>query len=128
MRGSNNLDKVKAIIARWLGGDESRGRDWCVDEPSLKDLQLAEKLMFMTAAAEVNAVVKESKALVGLAPRWTRGQWMTKGRFRKGMTQVFGSSELPNLLSSSRLAYLIMVKAHEEDHRALKSTLWRSRA
>ena len=46
----------------------------------------------------------------------------------KGMTQVVGSSELPILLSGSRLAYLIMVKAHEEGHRASKSTLWMSRA
>ena len=67
-------------------------------------------------------------ALVVLAPRWSRGMWMTRGRPVKGMMQVIGPSELPVLLSGSRLAYLIIVKAHEEGHQASKSTLWRSRA
>ena len=38
---------------------------------------------------------------------------MTKGRLRKGMTQVFGASELLVLLSGSWLASPIMTKAHD---------------
>ena len=45
----------------------------------------------------------------------------------KGIGQGIESSELPIILSGSRLTYLIMVKAHEENHRVSQSTLWGSR-
>ena len=42
----------------------------------------------MTATTEVDAVVKGTKTLVGLAPRWSRGLWVTRGWFGKRMTKV----------------------------------------
>ena len=52
---------------------------------------------------------------------------MTRGRFGKGLFRILGVSELPILLNTDRLSYLIMVDAHNEDHRESKSTLARSR-
>ena len=37
--------------------EPTRGADRCNDEPRLKELQRAKKLIFLTAATEVDAVV-----------------------------------------------------------------------
>ena len=44
------------------------------------------------------------------------------------MFKVLGVSELPIILSTSRLAFLYMTSAHREDHKGAKITLWRSRS
>ena len=41
---------------------------------------------------------------------------------------MLGVSELPILSRNSRLAELIMLDAHRQDHKEAKITLWRSRA
>ena len=46
----------------------------------------------------------------------------------KGAFKVLGVSELPILSRTSRLASLIMIHAHEQDHKGSKVTLWQSQA
>ena len=54
----------------------------------------------------------------------TRGMlWRSKGIF-----SILGVYEFPILLPESRLAYLLMLQAHEEAHKGAKITLWRSRS
>ena len=54
----------------------------------------------------------------------TRGSfWRSKGDFK-----ILGVYEFPILLPGSRLAYQLMLKAHEEDHKSTKITLQRSRS
>ena len=55
------------------------------------------------------------------------GRWNTKGRLGKGAFKVLGVTELPILSHNSRLAELIMLNAHMQDHKGGKITLWRSR-
>ena len=43
-------------------------------------------------------------------------------------SRCLGSPELPILHNKSRLAYLLMLEAHAEDHKWAKEMLWRSRA
>ena len=118
MVGNNSFDRVKAVIARWIthGSNKSRDRDGCTREPTLKNLQLAGSLMFLTASSDVDTMVRGSRTQRVLAPRWLRGMWMTRGWMGKGIGQGVESPELPILLSGSPLAYLIMVKVHEENH------------
>jgi len=52
---------------------------------------------------------------------------VTRGSFGKGLFRTLGVSELPILLNTERLSYLLMVDARNEDHREAKSTLVRSR-
>ena len=74
------------------------------------------------------------KLLIGLDPYWIKGKadfpggWVTRGRLRKGIYNILGVHELPIILKTSRLAYLLMLKAHNEDHKAAKITLCRLRA
>ena len=75
IKQSNDTDKIKTIIEFWLqgsglGGADSRSRDRCSDEPSLKELQLTDKLIIVTATTEVDTVVKGAK-------RW--GVWRRGG-------------------------------------------------
>ena len=79
------------------------------------------------ATAETDPLVKTGK-LDSMAPYWSMGRWNTKGRLGKGAFKVLGVSELPILSRSSRLAQLIMIHAHQQDHKGAKITLWRSQA
>ena len=54
------------------------------------------------------------------------GLWCTRGRIGKGIQPVLGVSELPIVMPKTRVAYLLMVEAHEFLHRGGKDTLWRS--
>ena len=83
--------------------------------------------MEITFGQEVAAEVSKGK-LVGLDPINSKGRYVTKGRFGKSIKPILGVSELPILLNSSKLAYLIMKEAHEETHNDAKSTLARSRS
>ena len=53
------------------------------------------------------------------------GLWCTRGRIRKGIQPVLGVTELPIVMHMTRVAYLLMVEAHEVFHRGTKDTLWR---
>ena len=117
---------VQAIIARWLKANSTGDRQDVETSPTVHYLRMAEQLMFMTAAVRTDEVVKLGK-LEGLAPFWTNGQWMTRGRLGKGVHRVLGVDQLPVLVPNCRLAFLIMTKAHREDHKGAKVTLWRSR-
>ena len=77
----------------------------------------------MEAAADV-----ENGKLIGLSPVYSQGRYVTRGRLGKGLIKVLGLSELVILLPTSHLAYLYMIKAHEESHSGPKPTLARSRA
>ena len=78
-------------------------------------MKLARKLVFLHVMQETNVEVKESK-LVGLAPKYENGLWITRGRLDKGIFKVLGVTELPILVLESRLAQLLMAEAHEDDH------------
>ena len=127
MDKSNDLRTVKGILARFLGASSSRVRADILVGPTVRLLTAASALLFMTSAEAVDAEVKKG-ALDGLAPVWSRGRWVTRGRLSNGLFSVLGVSELAILLPEQRLAYLIMAKAHKQDHRGPTITLWRSRA
>ena len=55
------------------------------------------------------------------------GLWCTRGRIRKGIQPVLGVNELPIIIPKTRVAYLLMVEAHEVLHRGGKDALWHSR-
>ena len=122
---TNSLPKALAILARFLAANKLQQRSAVTKEPSVYYLSLAEHLAFIMATVETDPLVKAGK-LDGMAPYWSMGRWNTQGRLGKGAFKVLGVSELPILSHSSRLAELIMLDAHRQDHNGSKITLWRS--
>jgi hypothetical protein len=126
MNKFNEQMKVAATMARWLRATSGCRADILL-APTVHYLDTAFKLMFLIGTLETDAEVKAGR-LDGLAPAWSGGRWVTRGRLGKSMFQVLGVSELPILLPGSRLAYLVMLQAHRQDHKSVTITLWRSRS
>ena len=90
MERHNDFDLVKRILARWLPASVSREREDCRAFPSVKRLALAEKLMYLVDSCRTKEeVVKTNSRLIELAPVWSKGRWVTRGRLGKGMMKVF---------------------------------------
>ena len=127
LKYSNSLPKVLAILSRVLAANKSQFRAAVTNQPTVYWLSMTEHLAFIVASGDTDPLVKSGK-LDGMAPFWSCGRWNTKGKLGKGAFEVLGVSELPILSRNSRLAELIMIHAHEKDHKGAKVTLWRSRA
>ena len=121
MTYSNNLRKVVAILARVMAAQTEGERLAIVETPSLKRICLARHLLFIVESYEVSSEVE--KKMTTLAPRFKEGVWVTRGRLGKGLPNILGVEKLPILLSSSRLAGLIMIEAHRENHDGAPGTL-----
>ncbi len=85
----------------------------------------AEKLLFIITAPQVTAAVKTK--LAALDPVYEEGMWVCWVRLRKCLKVVIGKDHLPILLPHTRLAELIMLQAHTENHDQATMTLARSR-
>ena len=83
-------------------------------------------MMLLVSTLDTSQEVLNGK-LVRLLPVKHRGIWVTRGRLRKGLFSVLRVEELPVLLPTSSLSYLVMREAHEQEHTSPKSTLWCSR-
>ena len=124
----NKFDLVKAILARWLAANKQMRKSDAELAPTVAGLKIAEELMFMTASLETGCeMVSKGNCLIPLSPFSSHGIWVTQGRLRKGMQRILGVSELPLLMPGSRLSMLVMIQAHNEDHKGADITLWRSR-
>ena len=114
------------IVARLITSSKSCKRTDILLEPSSESITQARHLLEIVYGQDTASEVLSGK-LVGLAPKLSKGRFVTRGRFGSGLANVLGLVELPILLPDSQLAYLIMVQAHLETHSAAKSTLARSR-
>ena len=129
MARHNSFDEVKRILARWLWASVKGERERCRDFPKVKFLALAEKLMFLIDSSNTGEEIKKHNSrLTNLSPMWSKGRWVTKGRLGKGMFKVLGVEELPVLVPTSRLAELVMLRAHNYNHKSVTITLWTSRS
>ena len=117
-----DLNKVLRIVARFLIAARLSDRSKVQIEPTPVILQNARFLLEIIYGQDTAIKVLEGK-LVGLEPILSKGRYVTRGRFGRGIAIILVIVELPILLSDSHLAYLIMVNAHEETHNGAKSTL-----
>ena len=89
-------------------------------KPSLKYIRLACQMLFIVESYDVSTEVQ--KKMTTLAPEFEGGMWVTRGRLKKGLPKILGVEKLPILLSTSRLAELIMINsANLEDERRMGS-------
>ena len=122
-----DLRKVLRILARLIAASTTKDRASVGDEPTAVKIMEARAMLEIVYGQDTAKEVLNGK-LVGLDPVLSAGRYVTRGRFGQGIALVLGLVELPILLNSSYLAYLVMVAAHNETHNDAKSTLARSRS
>ena len=89
-------------------------------------LQHSRRLWFLSAMPETNAASNEGR-LKELNVKNDNGIIVIQGRASIGMKQFFGQANLPVIMGSTRIAYLIMLDAHKQDHAGKDITLATSR-
>ena len=119
---------VRMILASIFGHIKDEvGNKSLVEEISLKSLDLSHK-MSLASAMEASLAAEKAGKLRSLLPIERDGLLVTEGRLARGLKAQLGKEALPILMPDTRIAYLIMVQANEEDHKGFKITLARSRS
>ena len=124
---SDELKKVVSILAHVMAAQAAEPREQAHQRhaieatPNLKRIRKARQMLFIVESYNVGNEVE--KKMTTLAPRFEGRMWVTKGRLGKGLPKILGVEKLPILLSSSRLAELIMIEAHQENHDGAPGTL-----
>ena len=126
MERHENLKTVLGIVAR-IVRSKGDSRDAIREEPEPKNFEVARFLLEFSSMEATQDAVNQGK-LVGLSPFFHHGRWFTRGRLGKGVFKILGVDKLIILQPTTRLAHLLMVEAHEENHHSVKETLWRSRS
>ena len=80
-----------------------------------KRLEIAEILWIKQSMIDTQNAVKEGK-LKSLLVEEIEGLIVVKGRATKGMSKILGKEYLPVIMKQSRVAYLIMLWAHNKNH------------
>ena len=124
--------KSQSILSRLLrafcSSDDSLRRALIAVHPEPRDLEAARKLQFLVSMQDTFAAKKQGK-LTNLSVTVQRGMVVMTGRFReKDLARLLGKDNLPVIMVHTRLARVIMISCHEEDHRRTAAdTLARSR-
>ena len=130
---SNSLKKVLSILASvsrcWKLG---KSLDIASQDPVASELQVAEKLVLLSAMPDTFTAFEEGK-LDSLMPVKEGLIIVTTGRIgEQSLSRLLGVSSLPILMPNTRAAYLYMSRAHcgEADsvHKSPVETLARSRS
>ena len=117
MLRSNNLAKTTHVTARILkaifNGDRLK-----IEEPlTVRDIEAARKAQFIVSM-ELTLQAMDRGELLPLRPVYEKGIVYVRGRCDHSLMELLGISRLPVLARRSRLAKLIMLESHQEDHRS----------
>lgn len=85
-------------------------------------LEIAEKVWFKQAMSPTRQAVKEKK-LTSLLVEEKDGLVVVVGRAKSGIHKILGKEYLPVIMRKTRVAYLIMLWAHKENHDARDITM-----
>ena len=117
MEKSNSIARVRQVMARLCRASRFQSRDQIKEYPGFQDFQLAEKLMQCLAMFETSKMLIKYK-LESLLPFRHEGRWYTRGRLAgKSLMKHLGHDKLLLLSNQSRYAELLLIAAHERDHR-----------
>ena len=116
MMKSNCLSKVIHVTARTLKAVFSMARDRISEPLTVQDVEVARKVLFIVSMGPTLAAMGRGE-LNPLRPSLENGIVYVRSRCEKSLMELLGVSRLPVLLRQSRLARLIMIEAHCEDHR-----------
>ena len=130
---SNSFKKVLNILARVTRGWKlGKTKDVVSKDPIASELQLAERLMLLSAMPASYTALNEDK-LESLMPKKDGLLLVTTGRIGEAsLSRLLGVACLPILMPNTRAAYLYMMRAHCGDsnlvHKSAVETLARSRS
>ena len=94
--------------------------------PATDILQHARRLWFLSVMSDTVDALKAGR-LKELDIKDDNGIQVIQGRASSGMRKFFGQGTLPVIMGSTRIAYLIMLDAHNQDHTAKDITIATSR-
>ena len=128
MDWSNNLQKVRGCLARVIQAIKMKSRDGCSLDPTVQDYADADWWMAWVSMADTLSAIKDMKNSP-LLPFWSGGLLVTHGAFKQtSLERALGHPTLIILSHNSRLAKLILIACHYEDHRRSETdALYRSR-
>ena len=124
---TNDFDKLVGMtepLFRWIAGTRAKKTSGVL---TLTSREMSVRfLLKMSMPATRDALAKSR--LRELTVVEVQNMLVIKGRAQAGMREVFGTETLPVLMSSERVAVLIMLKSHSDcDHKSLDITLSTSR-
>ena len=115
--GREKLEVSVRVLARVLRAVIQGERQACSQEPSVKMVEVAVRVLLRLAARTARVALKDGK-LRGLGAEERGGIVWVSGRIRgEKLAELLGTSALPVLLPEEPLAKSLMWKAHREDHR-----------
>ena len=117
MNYSNSLEKSTRILARVLQGALQGNRENVKSEPSAIQFRAARALQFLATAPASRLAFGQGR-LQSLGAVCRQGEVWIQGRVTpEDMASVLGCSALRVVMPETRLAQLIMISCHTEDHR-----------
>jgi hypothetical protein len=125
---TNSWDKAVRILVRIIRALIRGDRSSCRGAISAEEFAAAKSLQYLASSpASVEALKAGNLRSLG-AVRVEGTVWVKARCSPEDMAAVLGVHQLRILMPSTRLAYLVLVKAHEEDHRLdPRDTLARAR-
>ena len=117
MSYSDSYAKVVGILARYIRSKSQKSRSSISDPVTPEQYQEAEKVLLWLSMSQTKAM-EDRNQLTSLAVFWVGGVCYTRGRVdQDSLEKMLGKDKLPVLSPKSRLAELIMIRSHAEDHR-----------
>ena len=117
MERSNCLSKTIHVTARLMKCYFDQSRDRVKDPLTVEDIKTAQLLQFIVSMKPTIEAVNRGE-LDPLRPVMDRGIVYIRGRCDRSLLNLLGVDRLPVLARQTRLAKLIMIQAHYEDHRS----------
>ena len=124
---TNDFDKLIDMtepLFRWLAGLRARKRP---DVLTLTSREMSVKFWYKMSMSSTREALAKGR-LRELTVVEEGSMLVIRGRAQAGMREVYGTDYLPVIMSSERIAVLIMLKSHSDcDHRSVDITLSTSR-
>ena len=117
MDTSNCLSKTVNVTARLLKCYFGMSSERIRDTLTVQDIKVA-KLVQMVVSMEPTFEALQKGDLQPLRPVVHKGIVYIRGRCDRALLSLLGIDRLPVLARNTRLARLIMIESHEEDHRS----------
>ena len=128
MGRTNSWIKARNVVARLIRLWKKKDRKVAYQNPSREEFRQAEWLCQLASMPDLFADLKKKNNLESLCITFEAAVAKTRGRLSKeDMNRAMGFDSLTVLPYKSRLAYLLTVYAHSDDHRAGGDTLLRVR-
>ena len=116
---TDNYDQARGTIARIISAELAKVRDTIYETPTPELYEKAEQAMFWVSMPLTSKMQVEGK-LDNLSVFWEGNICYTQGRIPElSAKRVLGKPKLVVLSPNSKVAYMIMKKSHEEDHKRL---------